>query len=286
MVGGGRAPVPGRPTTRQQAPPPGTLMPPQQRAKPARKGVRCGVGDGSPRPHPPHPQPVGSGPRPHARKDEWSVVGERPTPDAPHPGRRRPPWAPSCRPYSAPSQRARPARKSARVGVGEGSPRPHPPNGERAAPSQVGGNGTPPPPQTSQTEHGTEAGHAEGHGPSGTALPAPSTGTARGARATLTRGGGGGGGCRESASEHTHKGHAGTTRRATGPSPRNAQTAWNGVPASEDKGHPEGTARHTQRRKRWAGRGKQRRHNTRHRPQPRRTSRERRTHTTRALHPP
>ena len=43
-----------------------------------------------------------------------------------------------------------------------------------------------------------------------------------------------GGGCarRESTSAHTHKGHAGNTRRATGPSPRTAQTAWNGVPAS------------------------------------------------------
>ena len=58
------------------------------------------VGDGSPRPHPLHPQPVGSGPRPHARKDEWSGVGERPTPDAPHPGKRRPPRAPSCRTHN------------------------------------------------------------------------------------------------------------------------------------------------------------------------------------------
>ena len=56
------------------------------------------------------------------------------------------PRAPSCRPYSAPSQRARLARKSARGGVGDGSPRPHPPHGERAAPSQVGGNVTGPPP--------------------------------------------------------------------------------------------------------------------------------------------
>ena len=40
---------------------------------------------------PPHPQPVGSGPRPHAPKDERSGVGERPTPDAPHTGKRRPP---------------------------------------------------------------------------------------------------------------------------------------------------------------------------------------------------
>ena len=54
---------------------------------------------------------------------------------------------------------------------------------------------------------------------------------------------GGGRGRRESASAHTHKGHAGKTRRTTGPSPQNAQTAWNDVQASEDKGHPDGTAR-------------------------------------------
>ena len=36
-----------------------------------------------------------------------SGVGERPTPDAPHPGRRRPPRAPSCHPHSAQSQLAR-----------------------------------------------------------------------------------------------------------------------------------------------------------------------------------
>ena len=179
-------------TPRQEAPPEGTLMPPPQRAKPARKSARCGVGDGSPRPHSPHPQPVGSGPRRHARKDEWSGVGERLTPDAPQPGKRRPPWAPSCRPHNAqsqlararavrwvigphartplhpqpvgsgprphasndgrsgvgerpipdsqargppplgtlmpPPQRAKPVRKSARGGVGDGSPRPHPPH--------------------------------------------------------------------------------------------------------------------------------------------------------------
>ena len=78
----------------------------------------------------------------------------------------------------------------------------------------------------------------------------------------------GGRGRRGSASAHTHKGHAGKTRRATGPSPRNAQTAWNGVPASEDKGHPDGTARHTRRKKRGAGSGKRGRHNTKHQPKP------------------
>ena len=89
------------------APPPGTLMPPPQRAKRARKSARGGIGGGSPHPQPPHPQPVGSGPRPHARKDEWSGMGERPTLDAPNPGKRPPPRAPSCRPHSAQSWLAR-----------------------------------------------------------------------------------------------------------------------------------------------------------------------------------
>ena len=80
--------------------------------------------------------------------------------------------------------------------------------------------------------------------------------------------GGGGSGRRGSASAHTHKGHARTTRRASGPSSRNAQTARKGVPVSEGKGHPDETARHTQRETRGAGRGKRGRHNTRYRPEP------------------
>ena len=133
-------------------------------------------------------------------------------------------------------------------------------------PSQVGGNRErTAAPQARQTEQRTRAGHAEGHGPRGTALPAPSAGTARGVHATPSRGGGGAAGARA----HTHaNGHAGTTRRATGPSSRNAQTAWNGVPASEGKGHPDGRARHKQRGTRGAGRGKRKRHNTRYRPEP------------------
>ena len=83
-----------------------------------------------------------------------------------------------------------------------------------------------------------------------------------------SRGRGGGRGRRGSASAHTHKGHTGNTRRATGPSPRNAQTAWSGVPASEGKGHPDGTARHTQRGTREAGRGRRGGHDTRHQPDP------------------
>ena len=102
----GESPTPDAPHPGRRRPPPGTLMPPPQRAKPARKSARCGVADGSPCTHPPHPQPVGSGPRPHARTDERSGVGERPSPDAPHPGKGRPPRAPSCRPHSAQSQLA------------------------------------------------------------------------------------------------------------------------------------------------------------------------------------
>ena len=45
-----------------------------------------------------------AGPRPHAPKDARAGVGERPIPDSPHPGERRPPRAPSCRPHSAQSQ--------------------------------------------------------------------------------------------------------------------------------------------------------------------------------------
>ena len=138
--------------------------------------------------------------------------------------------------------------------------------GWRTAPSQVGGNrDRTAPSQARQTEQGTRAGHAEGHRRRGTALPAPSAGTARGAHATPPRGGGGG--RRGSASAHIRKGHTGTTRRATGPSSRNAQTAWNGVPASEDKGHPDETARNKQRGTRGAGRGKRERHTTRYRPE-------------------
>ena len=93
--------------TQARGAPPGALVPPSKRRKPARKSSRCGVGDRSPHPDHPHPQPVGSGLRPHAPKDGLSGMGERLTPDAPHPGKRRPPRAPSCRPHSAQSQLAR-----------------------------------------------------------------------------------------------------------------------------------------------------------------------------------
>ena len=42
-------------------PPEDALLPPPQRATPARKGARCGAGAGSPRPHQPHPGHPGRG---------------------------------------------------------------------------------------------------------------------------------------------------------------------------------------------------------------------------------
>ena len=143
-----------------------------------------------------------------------------------------------------------------------------PPNGGRTAPSQVGGN-------RDRTAPLKDARRSKGPGqdtPRGTdhverpyrrPVPGP-----REVRTPTHPGGGGGSGRRGSASAHTRKGHAGTTRRATGPSSRNAKTAWNGVPASEGKGHPDGTARHTQCGTHGAGRGKRERHNTRYRPEP------------------
>ena len=89
------------------AAPPGALVPPPQRAKPARKSARCGVVDGSPHPHPPHQQPVGRGPRPHAsRTGGWAW--ENAQPRTPHTqARGAPPRGPLCCPHSAQSQLAR-----------------------------------------------------------------------------------------------------------------------------------------------------------------------------------
>ena len=210
-VGRERARKPGRLTCRQEEPSLGALVPPQQRAKPARKSARCGVGDGSPRPHPPHPQPVGSGPRPHAsrpgsrarksahprtptipangappppgalvpphsaqsqlaralavrlmtgphahspRTHSKCVAGFGRTPQGqavgrgrvPNPGRPTPRQTATPLPPGAlvpPRKRAKPAHRSARRGVGDWSPRPHPPH-----PQPVGSGPRPHAPRT------------------------------------------------------------------------------------------------------------------------------------------
>ena len=100
-VGRGRAPDPRCLTRRQEVPSPGALVPPPQRAKSARKSARCGVGDGSLRPHHPHQQPVGSGPQPHAPRTggpAWEIAQLR-TPHTQAGG------APSGLPRAAPTAR-------------------------------------------------------------------------------------------------------------------------------------------------------------------------------------
>ena len=101
LVGLGRAPNPGRPTPRQEAPPPGALVPPPQRAKPARKSRAVGLVTGHHARNPPHAQPVGSGPRPQPERTSGRGL-ESARPRTPHTqARGAPPWAPSCRPHSA-----------------------------------------------------------------------------------------------------------------------------------------------------------------------------------------
>ena len=123
-IGRGRAPDPRRLKRRQEAPSPAALVPPPESTKSARKSVPFWVGDGSPRLHTLHQQPVGSGPRPHARRTGGRAWESAPwTADTLYPGNRRPP--PSA--LVPPPQRAKAARKSARCGVGSGSPCRQPP---------------------------------------------------------------------------------------------------------------------------------------------------------------
>ena len=168
--------------------------PPPYGPRPGRTAGRNGA-----RHPPPSPPPSIRTPwtRPAARSPHRDRAGP------PHPHAR----AHNADPDSPPSGRAvggggaqdprRPAQRSKA-----------PPRGRPAAtpttPSQVGGNrDRTAPPQARQTEQGTGAGHAEGHGSRGTALPAPSAGTTRDARATPPSGGGGADTARARA--HTHK---------------------------------------------------------------------------------
>ena len=78
MMPSGECPNPDAPHRGTRRPSPDALLPPPQRAMPARKSVRCGVGDGPPHPHPPRPRTKGGGPRLHARREtgrETRVVG-------------------------------------------------------------------------------------------------------------------------------------------------------------------------------------------------------------------
>ena len=169
-VGGGGAPNLRRLSQQWKATPPGDALPPTpQRATTARKGARCGTSAGSPPPHRPHPEHTGRG-TPAARS-RGRAVGRGTAPDN---RRLSQQWQPPPPPGTAPHQ-----------------PRgTQPPQGVQAKPGREEPGPDAPPPRARQREQGTGAGHAEGHGPRGTALPAPSAWTTRGAHATPPRGGG------------------------------------------------------------------------------------------------
>ena len=121
-VGGGRAPDPGRHTPRQEAPPRAPSCGPHSAQSQLAKARAVGFVTGPHAPTPPLPQPVGSGPRQPAQRAgsrEW----ESARPRTPHTQARGAPPGTLMRP----PQSRKPARKSARCGVGDGSPRPHPP---------------------------------------------------------------------------------------------------------------------------------------------------------------
>ena len=82
------------------------------------------VGRAGPPARTPHPLPMGSGPRPPAPRTGGRGK-ESARPDTPLTQAR---GAPRRAPYCRPGQRTEPARKSARCGVGDGSPSPQPPH--------------------------------------------------------------------------------------------------------------------------------------------------------------
>ena len=100
-------------------PPEDALPPPPLRAKPARKGARCGAGASSPRPHRPHPGHTGSG-TPAARP-RGRAAGGGTTPDTRRPSQR---WQASP-PGDGPPPPPRHAAPTGHVGQGDSVGPPH-----------------------------------------------------------------------------------------------------------------------------------------------------------------
>ena len=122
--------IPDTPQRGTRRPPPGTFVPPPQRAKQARSSARSGISDGSPLPHPPRPRQTGSRPRPPApetgSRGRKSARPRTPLMEA----RGTPRRAPLCRPQAAPSQLAKACAVWLLTGPLAHTPRP---DGERAA---------------------------------------------------------------------------------------------------------------------------------------------------------
>ena len=82
-LGEGQRLTPGAPHTGGRHPPGDALLPPPQRAMPARRGARCGAGAGSTRPHRPHPGHTGRGTL--AARSRGRAVGGGTAPDTRRP---------------------------------------------------------------------------------------------------------------------------------------------------------------------------------------------------------
>ena len=109
----------------ESTPPGDALLPPPQRATPARKGALCGAAAGSPRPH--GPQPGQTGRRSPAARSRGRAAGGGTAPDTRRPSQ----WwkaPPLGTPFPPTPQRAAPARKGAHCGDVAGFPGPHRPH--------------------------------------------------------------------------------------------------------------------------------------------------------------
>ena len=169
--------------------------------------------------------------------------------------------------FPPPPQRATPAREGSRCGAGAEIPRPHRPHPGHA------GRGTLAARSRGRAARGRRPRNPKPRrGEPGPDRPPPSTpdgardrGRTRGGARTKWNGPTSAQ-CRDHARCARH-----TTQRGGERTPRERErthTKRTREDYRKGKGHPEGTARHTQRGTRGAGRGKQERHNTRYRPEP------------------
>ena len=103
-------------------PPGDALLPPPQRATPARKGARCGAAAGSPRLHRPHPGHTGRGTL--AVRSRGRAAGEGPAPDTRRPSQR---WQ-ATPPRDGPPPTPRHAAPTGHAGQGDSDGLPYPHN--------------------------------------------------------------------------------------------------------------------------------------------------------------
>ena len=111
QTGEGQRLTPSAPHDGGRHPPGDALLPPPQRATPARKGARCGAGAGSTRPHRPRPGHAGRGTL--AARSGGRAAGGGTAPDTRRPSQRwkaPPPGTPFRHPHS---EQRRPARAHA-----------------------------------------------------------------------------------------------------------------------------------------------------------------------------